>query len=111
MFSVYQVPDLSTIGSVKKLCDSYILDGQNLDDPPPQARRGRPPLPWEPFHVEVAALVQKNALPEKKEAAIAYFEGWFRETLGMSASRSAIGQKLQPYYQRFFVPDPEKGKS
>ncbi len=111
MFSVYTVPDLPTIGSVEKLCDSYILDRQNLDDPPPHVRRGRPPLPWEQFHVEVAALVQKNALPEKKEAAIADFERWFRERLGISVSRSAIGQKLKPYYQRFLESDPEKGKS
>jgi hypothetical protein len=111
MFSVYAVPDVPTIGSVKKLCDSYILDRQNLDDPPPQVRRGRPSLPWERFHVEVAALVQKNALPEKKEAAIADFERWFRETLGISVSRSAIGQKLKPYYQRFLGSDLEKGRS
>jgi hypothetical protein len=110
MFSLYPVPDLSTIGSVKKLCDSYILDRQNLDDPPPQPRRGRPPFPWEQFHVEVAALASKNALPEKKEAAIAYFEGWFRDTIGISVSRSAIGQKLKPYYDRFFGTDREKGR-
>jgi hypothetical protein len=111
MFSIYTVPDLPTIGSVEKLCDSYILDRQNLHDPPTHVRRGRPPLPWEQFHVEVAALVQKNALPEKKEAAIAHFEGWFRERLGISVSRSAIGQKLKPYYQRFLGFDLEKGRS
>jgi hypothetical protein len=111
MFAVYSVPDLSTIGSVKKLGDSYIMDRQDLDDLVPQLRRGRPPFPWERFHIEVAALAWKNALPEKKEAAIAHFEGWFRETLGISVSRSAIGQKLKPYYQRFFGSDREKGRS
>jgi hypothetical protein len=110
MFSVYPIPELSTIGSVKKLCDTYILDRQDLDDTLPQPRRGRPPLPWEAFHVEVAALIQKNALPEKKEAAIAHFEGWFRDKLGISVSRSAIGQKLKPYYQRFFLSNSEKDR-
>ena len=43
----------------------------------------------------------KNALPEKKEAAIADFEGR-RDKLGISVGRTAIGQKLKPYYQKFF---------
>jgi hypothetical protein len=110
MFCVYPVPDLSTIGSVKKLCDSYILDREKLDDPHPQVRRGRPPLPWEQFHVEVAAYVHEKGLPEKKEAAIGDFERWFHKK-GISVSRSAIGQKLKPYYQRILGSDPEKGKS
>jgi hypothetical protein len=109
--SVYPIPDLPEVGSVKKLCDTYILDRQNLEDAPVQARRGRPPFPWEEFHVEVAALIQKNALPEKKEAAIAHFERWFRAKLGISVSRTAIGQKLKPYYQRFFLSTSEKGSS
>jgi hypothetical protein len=110
MLSVYPIPELPAIGSVRKLCDVYLLDGQNLDNAPPLARRGRPPFPWEGFHVEVASLIQQNALPEKKEAAIAHFEGWFRDKLGISVSRSAIGQKLKPYYQKFFTSNSEKDR-
>jgi hypothetical protein len=58
-------------------------------------------LPWDQFHLEVAALAKVNALPRKKEAAIQHFEDWFREKLGLRVGRSSIGQKLTPYYDRF----------
>jgi hypothetical protein len=110
MLSVYPIPELPAIGSVRKLCDAYLLDRQNLDDAPPLARRGRPPFPWEEFHVEVAALIQKNALPEKKEAAIADFERWFRDRFGIPVGRTAIGQKLKPYYQKFLPSNSQKDR-
>jgi hypothetical protein len=102
MLSVYPIPDLP-LTAVKQLCDSFLVElDKDIIAGAPQAARGRPPLPWEPFHVEVACLIKKNALPEKKEAAIGHFENWFKKELGLSVSRSSIGQKLTPYYQKFF---------
>jgi hypothetical protein len=97
MLSIYPVPELPEIGTVRKLCDSYILDSQNGGEPPREARRGRPPLPWDLFHVEVAARARQGILPDKKEAAISELGDWFRGKHGVTVSRSSIGQKLTPY--------------
>jgi hypothetical protein len=64
-------------------------------------RRGRPSYPWDAFHLEVAELLRRNELPDKKEAAIAYFRSWFDREHGIKASRSVVGEKLKPYYDRF----------
>jgi hypothetical protein len=64
--------------------------------------RGRPPYPWDAFHLEVAGLLRRNELPDKKEAAIEHLRVWFRQEHGISASRSAVGDKLKPYYDKFF---------
>ncbi len=62
------------------------------------SNRGRPALPWESFHVEVARLYLDQEMPEKKEAAIAHFQNWFQKQHQKEASRAAIGQKLKPYF-------------
>jgi hypothetical protein len=73
-------------------------------------RRGRPPYPWDGFHLELAGLLHRNALPEKKEAAIEYFRNWFDREHGIKASRSVIGEKLKPYYDRFIRESRQKIK-
>jgi hypothetical protein len=66
--------------------------------------RGRPPVfAWEAFHVEVANLIKNEAMPQKKEAAIQHLMSWFETTQGgRTPSRSAVSEKLTPYYRRFF---------
>ena len=61
-------------------------------------RRGRPSYPWEKFQVQVAKIYRDGEMPEKKEAAIAMLQDWFEKSEGKSVSRSAIGQKLKPYF-------------
>jgi hypothetical protein len=72
---------------------------------PPLPRRapGRPPVfAWEAFHVEVADLIKSGRMPQKKEAAIQQMTDWFESTQGgQRPSRSAISEKLTPYYRRF----------
>jgi hypothetical protein len=63
--------------------------------------RGRPPYPWDAFHLEIADLIHKGQLPEKKEACIQHLRDWSLRTLGLNVSRAAVGQKLTPYYARF----------
>jgi len=72
--------------------------------PPPRRTLGRPPVfAWEAFHVEVADLIKSGRLPQKKEAAIQQMVSWFESTQGgKRPSRSAVSEKLTPYYQRFF---------
>jgi hypothetical protein len=99
--AAYPIPSSTAIGNVIPVGDLYVLDTRDHAELTTPSRRGRPPLPWDRFHLEVAALVKADALPRKKEAAIHQFTEWFRNELGIIVSRSSIGQKLAPYYDRF----------
>ena len=101
MIAAYPIPSSPVIGKVVPVGDLYVLDALDQAELTMPRRRGRPPLPWDRFHLEVAALAKEDSLPRKKEAAIHQFAEWFRIELGISVSRSAIGQKLTPYYDRF----------
>jgi len=70
-------------------------------------RRGRPSFPWDGFHLEVTDLIVRNEMPDKKEAAIAYFQNWFEERHRFRPSRAAVGEKLKPYFDKFVK---EKGQ-
>jgi hypothetical protein len=64
---------------------------------------GRPPIfAWESFHVEVADLIKSGRMPQKKEAAIQQMLSWFATVQRQTPSRSAVSEKLTPYYRRFF---------
>jgi hypothetical protein len=71
---------------------------------PPRRTLGRPPaFAWDAFHVEVADLIKSGRMPQKKEAAIQQMVSWFASTQGgQRPSRSAVSEKLTPYYRRFF---------
>jgi hypothetical protein len=71
---------------------------------PPRRTLGRPPaFAWDAFHVEVADLIRSGRMPKKKEAAIQQMVSWFESTQGgKGPSRSAVSEKLTPYYRRFF---------
>jgi len=65
---------------------------------------GRPPaFAWEAFHVEVTDLIKNGWMPQKKEAAIQHMVNWFENTQKQKPSRSAVSEKLTPYYRRFFL--------
>lgn len=64
------------------------------------SKRGRPALPWDDFHVEVAHLYATRSMPTKKEAAIALFQEWFLKNKRKEVSRSSIGAKLKPYFDK-----------
>jgi hypothetical protein len=81
--------------------DTFVVNDNVRQTNPPKVLRGRPSYPWERFHLEVSALLQRNELPAKKEAAIHYFQTWFDRELSIRPSRAAIGEKLTPYYDRF----------
>jgi hypothetical protein len=108
MIAAYPIPSSTAIGKVIPVGDFYVLDALDHAELTTPSRRGRPPLPWDRFHLEVAALAKADALPRKKEAAIHQFAEWFRNELGISVSRSSIGQKLAPYYDRFVRSKSEK---
>jgi hypothetical protein len=88
------------ITGVERVGDSFLINDANRNRPN-QSARGRPAYPWEPFHLEVAALLQRGELPSKKEAAIQHFQTWFEANFGIEPSRAAIGERLKPYYDKF----------
>lgn len=57
------------------------------------------------FHLEVTDLLMRGELPAKKESAIQHFQDWFKQVLKQHPKRTAIGDKLKPYYDRFINPD------
>jgi hypothetical protein len=70
---------------------------------PPRRTPGRPPaFAWEAFHVEVADLIKSGRMPQKKEAAIQLLVSWFENMQKQKPSRSAVSEKLTPYYRKFF---------
>jgi hypothetical protein len=74
----------------------------------PAIKRGRPSYPWDGFHLEVANLLRRNEMPDKKEAAIEYFQSWFEREHGIRPSRAAVGEKLKPYFDKFIKPARQK---
>ena len=86
---------------IEEVGDCFVLSESNPGAPPRHTMRGRPPYPWEHFHLEVTDLIKRGELPSKKEAAIQYFQTWFESHKGVCPSRAAIGEKLKPYYDKF----------
>jgi len=88
----------------------FVGDFLLVKEPPvdtvPQIPRRTPGRPaafaWEAFHVEVADLIKNGRMPQKKEAAIQHMANWFETTQKQKPSRSAVSEKLTPYYRRFF---------
>lgn len=92
--------DKQPIGA-EQIGDTIVVNDIAPNTSQPRTPRGRPSYPWERFHLEVSALLQRNELPAKKEAAIQHFQSWFERELSIRPSRAAIGEKLTPYYDRF----------
>jgi hypothetical protein len=94
------------VGGAELVGDFLIVKEFLADNGPQTPRRtpGRPPaFAWEAFHVEVADLIRTSRMPQKKEAAIQQLVSWFENTQGgKRPSRSAVSEKLTPYYRRFF---------
>jgi hypothetical protein len=96
----YPPRDLLKPGLAFPLGASVAVSGLSAGKTTLPSNRGRPPLPWDSFHVEVARLYATNSMPDKKEAAIALLQDWFLQSAAKAVSRSAIGAKLKPYIDR-----------
>lgn len=102
MLRIFPPSDLIPPEKVIQTGETYaIAERAFASSPKPSTgSRGRPPLPWQGFYVEVARMFRDGEMPEKKEAAIQHFQTWFEIEQGLKASRSAIGQKLKPFYDK-----------
>jgi hypothetical protein len=92
--------DHQAANSIERVGDSFVLEDDSQAPPRAFRSRGRPLKPWDPFHLEVASMLHAGTLPQKKESAIEHFRDWFRRD-GVEVSRSAISERLTPYYGRF----------
>jgi hypothetical protein len=93
------------VGVAEFVGDLLLVKEPSADKVRPLLTRapGRPPaFAWEAFHVEVADLIKSGRMPEKKEAAIQHMVSWFENAQKQKPSRSAVSEKLTPYYRRFF---------
>ena len=95
------------VSGILRIGDSYVLS-EAVERVRSTARRGRPPYPWDKFHVEVASLIKRDEMPRKKEAAIEYFRDWFGREHKIRVSRSVVGEKLKPYYDRILKANGRK---
>jgi hypothetical protein len=96
----------SPVGSAEYVGDCLLVqesDEENAPHAPPKRTPGRPTVfGWDAFHVEVADLIRSGRMPQKKEAGIQQMLSWFESTQGgKKPSRSAVSEKLTPYYRRF----------
>ncbi len=100
MLRIFPPSDLIPPENVIQTGETYAIAEHAFASSPKASTgsRGRPPLPWQDFYVEVARMFRDGEMPEKKEAAIQHFQTWFETEQGLKASRSAIGQKLKPFY-------------
>jgi hypothetical protein len=64
VFDLYPVPTAPTAGSLVDLGSGFFaLHDSDGPEQSRSARRGRPSLPWDRFHLEVASLVRAGNLP------------------------------------------------
>jgi hypothetical protein len=106
MFSVFP-GDREEILGVERVGGSFIVS-ETASKPLATGLRGRPPYPWDAFHLEVSSLLLEKSLPEKKEAAIQLLQDWFQRRFRIQPSRAAIGEKLTPYYETFIRKERQK---
>lgn len=78
MLRVFPPPDLLKPEHILPIGQSFALASSAVQRVQvAQNQRGRPSLPWQDFHVEVARMFRDGKMPSKKEAAIALIQEWF----------------------------------
>jgi hypothetical protein len=107
VLKTFSPEDQVPASGVERIGKNFLLNEAAENFPESARARGRPAFPWDAFHLEVADLLRRGELPEKKESAIQHFQDWFAKNLSQRPSRAAIGAKLKPYYDRF-IKSPDR---
>lgn len=99
LFEVFPKPSPQITRRVEQIGRGYLLldeEGNALNSP--AATVGRPSLPWDDFHVEMARRFCVGNIPAKQEAMIAEMREWCRTQWGRPPARSTLLSKIKPYY-------------
>jgi hypothetical protein len=91
-------PPAPEAANVVKVANDLVPLEQTGDEPGTPNLRGRPPLNWDSFHLELAKRINSNALPEKQEALVAEMQAWCKRNWRRDVGRSTVLQKIKPYY-------------
>jgi len=103
LFEAFPPPNDGPILQVSQIGSNYIFtNDQGQAVSPPPSTRGRPSLPWDEFHVEMARRLQAGELPDKQEAAIEDMREWCHQRWQKNVGRSTLLLKIKPYYDAFF---------
>jgi hypothetical protein len=94
-------PAAEPVDGVARMANDLVQPPDGDSRPAARAARGRPPLDWTTFHVEVARRIKEDTLPIKQEAGIAEMQEWCKARWHHDVGRSTVLQKLKPYYDAF----------
>lgn len=97
-------PQIERAEDVVRVGDTYAIQKSEIDLVTPTAPRGRPPLDWDSFHVEVARRFRDNRVPAKQEAFILEMQEWCHGAWAKQVARSTILGKVRPYYTHLVRP-------
>jgi hypothetical protein len=101
LFKEFPLPNPEPALGVLQVGDNFVLSEQLTTEPLMLLPRGRPPLKWDEFHLEVAKILKENKLPLKQEAFIDEMQAWCRIHWGQEVGRSTLLQRVKPYYDTF----------
>jgi hypothetical protein len=91
-------PEETVVG---RIGDCFILTDEIAA---PTRNLGRPPFPWDEFHLELARRVVRHELP-KQDSVLKAMQDWCESQWGKSPGDSTLKQKLKPYYDEFVWPE------
>jgi hypothetical protein len=97
LFREFPFPRAEETG-VGRIGDCFILTDEIAA---PTGNLGRPPFPWDEFHLELAKHAVNDAFDKKQEAFIEKMKAWCENRWGRSVGRSTLLQKITPYYNEF----------
>jgi hypothetical protein len=97
LFREFPFPRAEETG-VGRIGDCFILTDEIAA---PTGNLGRPPFPWDEFHLELAKHAVNGDFDEKQEAFIEEMKAWCKNRWGRSVGRSTLLQKITPYYDEF----------
>jgi len=106
LLAAFPLPSDPPVIQVDRIGDSFVLRATFSDEyaPAPRQKVGRPPLPWDQFHLEMTRRVKNGTLDPKQEATIADMQDWCLKRWGQKPARSTLLVKISPYYDEFVRP-------
>jgi hypothetical protein len=98
----FPLPSSRTAKNIAQIGDNFILLGDDTKLSASASRiLGRPSLPWDEFHLEIARRLHSGTLPSKQEAFISEMQEWCKRQWEREVARSTLLQKIKPYYDAF----------